>query len=362
MRYTNILVTGGAGFVGSNLAVALKGRHPSCRVTALDSLRRRGSELNLGRLQDAGVLFTHGDVRNSEDLSPPKDPFDLVIECSAEPSASAGYDGDVRFVVNTNLAGTVNCLELARACRADILFLSTSRVYPVKRLNDLRAWEADDRFELVVDRAIPGVTGHGITEEFPLEGYRTLYGATKLASELLIQEYRHMFGIRSVVNRCGVIAGPWQMGKVDQGVFTLWVLAHHFGRPLNYIGFGGGGKQVRDLLHVDDLAELVDRQLSRLEELDGRVFNVGGGLRCSLSLRETTALCERIVGRSVTIGSSPRTREGDVRIYYTDNAAVTAATGWMPTRGGPEILSDIHRWVTAHEQSLRQLTGSPGSS
>jgi CDP-paratose 2-epimerase len=355
--YTRVLITGGAGFIGSNLAVALKALYPSARITALDSLRRRGSELNLPRLRESGVEFCHADVRNPEDLAPPKEPHDLIIECSAEPSALAGYDGDIRFVVNTNLSGTVNCLELARVCKADFLFLSTSRVYPVAGLNALPVRETATRFELTGEGRTPGASAAGITADFPLRGHRTLYGATKLASELLVEEYRHMFGMRAVINRCGVVAGPWQMGKVDQGVFTLWVLAHHFRRPLQYIGFGGTGKQVRDLLHIADLTELIDVELKRFADFDGQTFNVGGGLRSSLSLQETSSLCEQITGRAISIQNRPETRDGDVRIYVTDNGAVTAATGWAPRRGPAEILTDIYRWVVDHQADVQKLLG-----
>src|SRR5205823_4167681 len=143
--------------------------------------------------------------------------------------------------------------ELARRHRAYVLFLSTSRVYPVAGLRALALEELDTRFELAAAQPDPGASPHGIAETFALDGARTLYGSTKLAAELLIEEYRDAYDLRAVIDRCGVIAGPWQMGKVDQGVFTYWMLAHHFGRPLTYIGFGGSGKQVRDLLHVDDL-------------------------------------------------------------------------------------------------------------
>ncbi len=102
-----------------------------------------------------------------------------------------------------------------------------------------------------------------------------------------------------MINRCGVIAGPWQMGKVDQGVFTYWMLAHHFRRPLQYIGFGGSGKQVRDLLHVDDLLDLMDEQLADPARWDGVTANVGGGREGSLSLLETTALCAEITGNRI---------------------------------------------------------------
>jgi CDP-paratose 2-epimerase len=156
-----------------------------------------------------------------------------------------------------------------------------------------------------------------------------------------------------VVNRCGVIAGPWQMGKVDQGVFTFWMLAHHFGRPLQYIGFGGGGKQVRDLLHVDDLLELLDEQLLQPARWDGITVNVGGGRECSLSLLETTAICAELTGNRVEVAAEPALRPGDVPVYLSDCARLHALTEWRPRRGPREILADIHDWVRANEHALR---------
>ncbi len=277
-----VLITGGAGFVGANLGVALAARHPDWELVALDNLMRRGSELNLPRLRDAGVEFRHGDVREPTDLTA-AGPFDAMIECSAEPSVLAGF-ADTSYSVQTNLLGAFNCLESARQQGAFVVFLSTSRVYPVAPQLELALEEAETRFELAAEQPVPGAGPRGIAEDFPLPGARTLYGATKLAAELLIEEYADAFGLRAVVNRCGVIAGPWQMGKVDQGVFSWWLLSHHFGKPLTYIGFGGSGKQVRDLLHVDDLVDLVDEQLGAPESWSGAVANVGGGRECSLSL------------------------------------------------------------------------------
>ena len=181
----------------------------------------------------------------------------------------AGVDGSPGYVVQSNLFGAYHCLELARQHRAQVVFLSTSRVYPVAPLQQLALIETETRFELGARQSVPGVSAAGVAEDFPLAGARTIYGATKLAAELLIEEYRASFGIRAVVDRCGVIAGPWQMGKVDQGVFTHWMLAHRLSRPLRYIGFGASGKQVRDLLHVDDLVELIDEQLIDPDRWDG---------------------------------------------------------------------------------------------
>lgn len=347
-----VLITGGAGFIGANLAVGLAARHPDWDLTALDNLRRRGAELNLPRLRGAGVAFVHGDVRTLEDLLGTAD-LDAMVECSAEPSALAGVDGSPDYVFHSNLVGAYNCFELARRRRAYVLFLSTSRVYPIAGLEALGVKETETRFELTAGQASPGASGEGIAEGFPLTGARTIYGVTKLAAELLLEEYRAAYGLQAVVNRCGVVAGPWQMGKVDQGVFTYWMLAHHFGRPLRYIGYGASGKQVRDLLHIDDLLELVDQQLADPARWDGVTVNVGGGRPCSLSLREATALCAEITGRRLEVSGSAQPRPGDIPVYISDCQRLRELTDWQPRKGATEILGDVHRWICAHEADVR---------
>jgi len=347
-----VLVTGGAGFIGANLAIGLADRHPDWQVAALDNLRRRGGELNLARLRQAGVSFTHGDIRVLDDLLA-LDPFDAIVECSAEPSVLAGVDGSPAYVIQSNLVGAYHCLELARRDGAHVVFLSTSRVYPVAGLMSLELRETETRFELAAEQAVPGASPAGIGEAFPLTGARTLYGSTKLSAELLIEEYRASYGLRATVNRCGVIAGPWQMGKVDQGVFTYWMLTHHLRRPLRYIGFGGSGKQVRDLLHVDDLLDLIDLQLGDPTAWDGVTANVGGGRACSLSLLETTALCAEITGNAIEVEPSSETRPGDVPVYISDCAKLFELTDWRPRRDAREVLMDIHEWICDHETAVR---------
>lgn len=346
-----LLITGGAGFVGSNLAVSLASRHPDWEVIALDNLYRRGSELNLPRLEEAGVEFVRGDVREPDDLAA-LPPLTALVECSAEPSVMSGVDGDTSYLLHTNLTGAYNCLELARRDSAFFLFLSTSRVYPVAPQVELNLEEGETRFEIAAGQEVPGVSPAGISEDFPLAGARTLYGTTKLAAELLIEEYRAAFGVPAVIDRCGVIAGPWQMGKVDQGVFTHWMLAHHFRNPLSYIGFGGHGKQVRDLLHVEDLVDLVERQLMNSTDWDGRIVNVGGGRECSLSLLETTEICRRLTGNEVAIAAVPETRSGDVPVYLSDCARLFGLDAWRPRRSAEQVLADIHDWIAADEARI----------
>ena len=351
-----VLVTGGAGFVGGNLACGLKKRYPDLQVICLDNLHRRGSELHLPRLREAGIRFVHGDIRSPGDLEA-VGRFDVLLECSAEPSVLAGYGSQREYLVQTNLMGTVHCLEAALRHQAAVVFLSTSRVYPIELINSLFFEEDATRFRLADRQTIPGASGHGIAENFPLDGPRSLYGATKLCSELLIQEYVSAFGLRAVIDRCAVIAGPWQMGKVDQGIASWWLLAHQFGTGLRYIGYGGSGRQVRDFLHCDDLLDLVDLQLARLDEVSGRTFNVGGGTENSLSLLELTDLCRSITGKTVTIEREKETRVGDVRLYITDYRQVTEALGWRPRRSARRILEDIYAWSRSGPKEIRATLG-----
>ncbi|MGB9184009.1 MAG: NAD-dependent epimerase/dehydratase family protein [Solirubrobacteraceae bacterium] len=347
-----LLITGGAGFVGANIACGLAHRRPGWELVALDNLHRRGSELNLPRLREAGVEFVHGDVRQREDLLGIGE-IDALLECSAEPSALAGLDERPDYAVGSNLIGAYHCLELARRRHAQFVFLSTSRVYPIAPLRELALAEDETRLRLLDKQAVPGASSAGIAETFPLIGARTLYGATKLAAELLVAEYREAYGLRTIIDRCGVLAGPWQMGKVDQGVFSHWMLAHHFRRPLSYIGFGGSGKQVRDLLHVDDLLELLDEQLGAPEYWDGHTVNVGGGAGCSLSLLETTALCAEITGNHLEVKASGSTRPGDIPVYVSDCTALTALTAWRPRHTAEDVLVALHEWIAAHERELQ---------
>jgi CDP-paratose 2-epimerase len=349
-----VLVTGGAGFVGSTIALVLKRELENTQICALDNLRRRGSELALERLRQAGVGFVHGDVRCPDDLAG-AGVFDLVIDCSAEPSVQAGYDGDPQYVVQTNLAGTIHCLEAARRQNADVVILSTSRVYPIERLRSLPLERRDRRLDLPHAASGPGWSFEGITEDFPLSGHRSLYGATKLAAELLVEEYRAMYGLRAIVNRCGVIAGPWQMGKVDQGFVALWAARHLFGGPLNYVGFGGDGHQVRDVLHVLDLCDLIRLQIRDFARLDGSVFNVGGGRSRSVSLAELTSMCRLRSGRTIELGCEPATHPGDVPYYVTDNSAVSKALGWRPQRSLEVLLDDVFGWMRENRPTLEAI-------
>jgi CDP-paratose 2-epimerase len=351
-----ILITGGAGFVGSSLAILIKKKYPEYIVYCLDNLKRRGSELNISRLAGHGITFIHGDIRNREDFYPLETVgLTTIIEASAEPSVLAGLNSPPDYLINTNLTGTINCLYLAAKLKADFVFISTSRIYPVETINQALFSEEDTRFVLSEQQAVRGISQKGISEDFPLEGYRSLYGATKLSSEFLIREFKQFYGIRTVINRCGVLTGPWQMGKVDQGVLVLWVARHYWKKKLAYLGYGGGGKQVRDILHIHDFFELIDHQIHHMDELNGQLFNVGGGTGTSVSLKELTALCQQVTGNTIEIDEINEDRTADIRIYISDNSLVHATTGWAPTVTVAQTVADVHSWIKENEAILKPI-------
>lgn len=351
-----ILITGGAGFVGSNLALvfAREGGH---QIICLDNLKRRGSELALARLATAGVKFLHGDIRHSEDIEAAGE-FELMLECSAEPSVHAGYGENPSYLIDTNLGGTIHCLEAARKRRAAIVFLSTSRVYPIEALRQLPLVRNGKRLDIAKGKSGTGWSPAGISTAFPTKGARSLYGATKLASELLIEEYCAMYQLRAVINRCGVLSGPWQMGKVDQGFVVLWAARHLYGGSLTYSGFGGEGLQVRDVLHVHDLFDLIRVQINDWGKYSGKVFNVGGGRENSLSLLELTERCATRAQRSISITADPQTRPADIPYYISDNSEIGAMANWRPGISVDTLLDEIFTWLrdfrTELEPILRQ--------
>lgn len=349
----NILITGGAGFVGSSIALQLKTKFPAAKIIAFDNLKRRGSEINLQKFKENGIEFVHGDIRNPADFESLKGNWDIFFECSAEPSVLAGLNSSPKYLLDTNLVGTINCLEFARQNCGLFIFLSTSRVYSIVPLKEINLVESATRFEVSSQQTLQGISLKGISERFPTDSSRSLYGASKLASEYLVQEYATTYGLKSIINRCGVIAGPGQFGKVDQGVFTLWVARHYFNQALKYTGFGGTGKQVRDLLHVDDLVALLEKQIENKSSWDAATYNVGGGTFCSTSLLELTNICREITGNSVPVTNVKTSAPVDIPWYISDYTKAESVFQWQPKKKTKEIVTDITNWLRNNEALLK---------
>jgi CDP-paratose 2-epimerase len=225
-------------------------------------------------------------------------------------------------------------------------------------LNEINLVEQRTRFEVDRNQTLPGVSSNGITTGFPLSGSRSFYGAAKLASELMIEEYVALKNLNATVLRCGVIAGPGQFGKVDQGVLVFWLASHLWKKKIGYFGFGGEGKQVRDFLHIDDLFDLVNFELQQFNLVRGQVFNAGGGAANSASLQELTTLCEDATGNQIDIQSVKETRVADIPYYVTDNTTISSVTGWNPKRDLKKLVSDTYQWMLKNEMTLKDILTS----
>lgn len=341
-----ILITGVCGFVGSSLAMYFRQQSTANQIVGVDNLIRPGSETNRKRLAEAGVQFVHGDLRIPSDLEALQE-CEWVIDAAANPSVLAGKDGKVssRQLVEHNLGGTINLLEYCRRTQAGLVLLSTSRVYSIPALGAVPLREGEQSFQLDTSKPLPrGLTPRGITEDFPTTAPISLYGSTKLASEVLASEYGEAFGFPVWIDRCGVLAGPGQFGTAEQGIFSYWLHAHAAKRRIRYIGFEGTGKQVRDALHPDDLGALLLKQIASPQPNLSRVWNVGGGLANSMSLAQLNTWCDNRFGiHRAEADLTPRLY--DIPWFVTDYSRTEKQWDWRPHRSLGSILDEIGRHV-----------------
>jgi CDP-paratose 2-epimerase len=351
-----LLITGICGFVGSNIALALQDqRHTGERLTifGVDNFSRAGSETNRHALKQNGIKLYHGDLRLAPDLDG-LPAFDWVIDAAANPSVLAGVDGRTssRQILDHNLASTVNVLELCKQRKAGFILLSTSRVYSIPALAGLPMLEKNGAFALDSRKPSPkGVSVQGVTEEFSTEPPLSLYGASKLASELLALEYGETFGLPIWINRCGLLAGAGQFGRADQGIISFWINACLRRRPLKYIGFGGLGYQSRDALHPRDLVPLLLKQFDYRGRPESRVFNCGGGPANSFSLLQLSRWCAERFGEH-KIEADPTPRPFDIPWMIMDSSRAGTCWNWRPPTKLTEIFDEIARHAQKHENWL----------
>lgn len=340
----NILITGICGFAGSHLAAALAERIENGRIVGIDNLLRPGSENNRTALASAGIRFVHGDLRMRSDVDALPD-CDWVIDAAANPSVLAGVDGrsSARQLAEHNLGGTLNILEYCRERKAGLVLLSTSRVYSVRHLSALPVAAREEAFVLDAERPMPaGVSSAGVEESFPVRQPVSLYGATKLCSEIMALEYGGAFDFPVWVNRCGNLAGAGQFGTAEQGIFSYWIHAHATRAPLRYIGFGGHGYQVRDAFHPCDLAELIYRQIRRdpTGTVEDATYNVGGGPSNSMSIAQLSKWCDERFGRHAP-EMDASLRPFDIPWMVMDSRRAADDFGWTPRRSLESILDEI---------------------
>ena len=349
-----ILITGVCGFVGSTLAKALvnSGGH---EIVGIDNFSRAGSELNRQPLLDIGVDVTHGDIRNSSDLAIISN-IDWVIDAAANPSVLAGVDGRTtsRQLVENNLLGTVNLLELCRANSAGFTLLSTSRVYSIPPLANLKLQECGGAFRPTPGQELCyGLTEHGVAESYSTNPPVSLYGSTKVTSEHLALEYGETFEFPVWINRCGVLAGAGQFGHPAQGIFSYWIHSFRERSPLAYIGFGGNGYQVRDCLHPNDLVSVMEKQFKEpYKTQKPRVMNFSGGSTNSMSLLNLTNWCNNRY-ELMDVERTSEERQFDIGWMVLDSRSALEHWGWKPVTAIEDTLIEIAKFADIHPKWLQ---------
>lgn len=345
-----VLITGGAGFVGTNLAARLLER--GVRVRVLDSLSRPGVETNLrwleanhGERLEAAIC----DVRDESAVRSAMRDVEHVYHLAAQVAVTSSLS-DPRHDFAINAAGTLNVLEAARACvrPPSIMFASTNKVYGA--LQGVRVRPYRQRYVPVDVR----IAARGLDERSPLE-FHSPYGCSKGAAEQYVLDYARSFGLRTVVLRMSCIYGPHQHGNEDQG----WV-AHFLRRALDgqQVTLYGTGMQVRDVLYVEDFVTALEAVASRANELSGEVFNIGGGVRNTVSLLELVALIERLTGLSIETRYDDW-RTGDQRYYVSNVEKIARATGWRPHTPVEKGVAALYHWLRGEQRTTRVAAARP---
>ena len=335
-----ILITGGCGFVGTNVAIFLNKKY---KVDCLDNLSRKGSKYNLEILKKNRIRNFNIDIENFNQLKKlPK--YDIVIDCCAEASVEVSKK-DIDRVVNTNLIGTYNILKKIKKDKSKIIFLSSSRIYPIKNFNE-NIKSKNIKKKLIIKKLV--------NENDNKNGPKSLYGFTKLASEMLIEEFSYAFNIKFLINRCGVISGPLQFGKQDQGFISLWIWRHLNKKKLNYIGFGGNGHQVRDVLHIEDLLSLIDLQIKNFGKINNKIFTVGGSKKSYTSLKNLTNICSKLTGNKIKMGKIISTSNYDIPHYISDNSYVSKTYKWKPLKTIYNVVYDTYIWILNNKLKIKK--------
>jgi CDP-paratose 2-epimerase len=352
-----LLISGICGFVGSTIALRLRQVEAGVEIVGFDNFSRPGSEMNRLILKRHGIAVRQADARSATDVEA-LPAADWVIDAAANPSVLAGVDGlsSSRQVVEHNLSGTINLLEYCKTRRAGFILLSTSRVYSIPPLAKLKVISRNNAFIPDPAAAMPaGMTAAGVAEDFSTAPPVSIYGSTKLASELLALEYGQSFQFPVWINRCGVLAGAGQFGRPDQGIFSFWINSWLRRKPLKYIGFDGSGHQVRDCLHPHDLVPVLLAQMQCRGNDKPRIANFSGGAANAMSLAQLTNWCDMRFGAHA-VASDANPRPFDIPWMVLDSSLAAKEWNWLPKISLPQVLDEIARHAEQHPDWLEIST------
>ena len=335
------LITGGAGFIGCNLANALLARGE--QVTVLDNLSRPLTDLNLTWLQEQHgdkLHFVKADIRDEAAMLAAVPGHDVVYHLAGQVAVTTSVvDPRTDFAINA--LGTFNVLEAARLASPQpvLFFASTNKVY-----GGMEHVVVEEQATRYAYRDLPG----GVTEEQQLD-FHSPYGCSKGAADQYVRDYARIYGLKTVVFRQSCVFGPRQFGVEDQGWAAHFVIAAVMGRPLNIYG---DGKQVRDMLYIDDLVSAYLAALERIDQVAGSIYNIGGGPANSLSIwAEFGPLLEKLTGNTIQVAYGDW-RPGDQPVYISAIEKAAAELGWRPQVNVAEGMARLVAWVRANEAAF----------
>ena len=337
-----IIVTGGCGFVGSALCLFLKKNLPDSNILSIDNLSKIYSKYNQNVLKQNKIRNEIVDLGKFNCFNNIKFKSDFIIDCSAEPSVEASKK-NISKVISSNFLSTHNILEKTKVDNSKLIFISSSRVYPIK--NSYMKYKKYKKYK----KHFP----YSENEDFTSQ--KTIYGFTKYSSEKLIEEYNYSFNLKYIINRCGLISGPGQYGKVEQGLVSLWLWRHMNKLGLRYLGYNGKGEQVRDVLFIEDLCNLILRQIKTYHIFQNNLFCVGGGPKNSINLKNLTRICEQLTNNKVKITNNLNTSIYDIPYYVTSLKKIKKFTNWEPKISLNEGLKITYNWMKKNQIKIKKF-------
>lgn len=333
------LVTGGSGFIGSNYVHRLLERGE--RVTIFDNFSRNGSKHNLAWLKssfgESAFEVIEGDIRDADAVKQACKSADVILHFAAQVAVTTSVQ-DPRTDFEINAGGTLNVLEGARLSGRNpvVIFSSTNKVYG--GMEDVGVEETETRYKY-------SKLERGVSEMMPLD-FHSPYGCSKGAADQYVRDYGRIYGIPAVVLRLSCIYGTRQFGIEDQGWVAWFLIRAVLNQPISIYG---DGKQVRDLLFIDDLMAAFDNVIERKDSLCGEIINLGGGNSNSVSVwQELGPIVEKLLGRRVDV-SYADWRPGDQKIYVSDIEKARSLLGWNPKVSVDQGVTKIFEWIQANK-------------
>lgn len=336
-----VLITGGAGFIGTNLTLSLLKENYVC---VYDNLSRKGTERNLEYIKSHGFKnfeFIKGDIRDYKKLKETVNKFDQIYHLAAQVAVTKSVENPIEdFEINA--LGTLYLLEIVRKNCPDaiLIFSSTNKVYG--ELSHIKIKEKEKRYIFAGRKK-------GINEKENLD-FHSPYGNSKGVADQYVRDYSRIYSLKTVVFRQSCIYGPYQFGNEDQGWVAHFVIKSILGEKINIYGTG---KQVRDILHVNDLINAYILAVKNIEKTNGEIYNIGGGWENTFSLLELIEFLEKKIKKEIKYEFFDW-RPGDQKIFISDNSKFIKDTGWKIKISKEKGIEKLIKWVKENIEIIKK--------